>query len=391
MRTLGKWLGRVILSVLILLGVFFAIAPPLAEHVLNPTPRVDPGPVSAPAAELHANLTIGDWHADSLLWKRDLLKRASRGQIDLPRLIDGNVALQVFTAVTKSPSGLNYEANSAEAPDDITKLAIGQLWPVRTWGSLLERALYQSEKLHRFADASEGKLRIIRTRSDLEAVLAARAVGKTVVGALLGIEGSHPLEGDLGNMDLLDEAGHRVIGLQHFFDNDIGGSLHGMSNSGLTNFGRVVVNEIQNRGMVLDLAHSSPRVAAEVVEMVESPVILSHTGLYSHCESRRNLLDPLMVAIARTGGVIGIGYWRDVNCADGPDGVAAAIRAAIEVVGEDHVSLGSDFDGLVHPTFDTSDLAALTQALMDEGLNETQIRKVMGENMVRVLRARLAD
>lgn len=389
MRTFGKWLGRVLFGLAVLLTAFLTVAPGYVERGRNAMAPHDPWPVSAEAQALHETLLVGDWHADSLLWKRDLLKRGSRGHVDLPRLIEGNVGLQVFTAVTKSPAGQNYEANATDAFDNITALAIGQLWPVRTWGSLLERALYQAEKLHRFAEASGGQLRIIRTRADLEEVLTARASGETVVGALLGIEGSHPLEGDLANLDALEAAGHRVIGLQHFFDNDIGGSLHGLANAGLTDFGREVVAEIERRGMVLDLAHSSPRVAAEALQLVSSPVIVSHTGIYSHCEVKRNFLDALMVEVARTGGVIGIGYWKDVTCDDSPAGVAGAIKAAIDVVGEDHVSLGSDFDGSVGTAFDTSELPALTQALMDAGLTEPQIRKVMGENMVRVLRARL--
>ena len=93
--------------------------------------------------------------------------------------------------------------------------------------------------------------------------------------------------------------------------------------------------------------------------------------------------------IVATGGVIGIGYWANVICDGSPDGVAAAIKAAIAAVGEDHVSLGSDFDGSVPTGFDTSELAALTHALLAEGVSEAEIRKMMGENMLRVLRARL--
>ena len=117
---------------------------------------------------------------------------------------------------------------------------------------------------------------------------------------------------------------------------------------------------------------------------------MSHTGLHSVCPVTRNFPDELMQAIAETGGTIGIGYWADVLCeAPTPDAVARTIKAAIGVVGEDHVSLGSDFDGSVETGFDTSELAAVTDALLRAGVSEDQIRKVMGENMVRVLRARL--
>ncbi|EAQ10417.1 membrane dipeptidase, partial [Maritimibacter alkaliphilus] len=109
----------------------------------------------------------------------------------------------------------------------------------------------------------------------------------------------------------------------------------------------------------------------------------------SHCDTKRNYPDDVMQAIAATGGVIGIGYWEDVTCDDSPLGVARTIQAAIDLVGEDHVALGSDYDGTVTTGFDTAELAALTQAMLDIGLTEAQIRKVAGGNMVRVLRDRL--
>ncbi|MCA0869673.1 dipeptidase [Seohaeicola saemankumensis] len=391
MRSFGKWLGRLLLLAVIV-GVigFFTVLPRYVEDASNAVVPHAPYAVSDRAAALHPTLTIGDWHADSLLWSRDITRRGSRGQVDIPRLQEGNVALQVFTAVTKSPAGLNYDNNSAEAFDNITLLAVAQLWPPRTWNSLLERALYQAEKLHEAQAAAPEQLRIIRSRADLDALLEARAAGAPMVGGLLGIEGAHPLEGDLANLDRLVEAGHRLIGLQHFFDNELGGSLHGVSGSGLTEFGRAVVKEVARRGLVLDLAHSSPQVVRDVLEITDIPLVVSHTGVHGHCPVKRNLDDALMQQVAATGGVIGMGYWAEVTCDDmTPAGVAAMVRAAIDTVGEDHVSLGSDFDGAVETAFDTSELAALTSALLDAGLSEEQVRKVMGGNMVRVLRARL--
>ncbi|MGB1388539.1 MAG: dipeptidase [Paracoccaceae bacterium] len=390
MRILGKWLGRLLLLVLLGLGAFLWFGPGIADKLMNPVDYRGPYTVTNAAQTLHDGMVVGDWHADTMLWTRDINQRYDRGHVDLPRLIEGGVGLQVFTAVTKSPSGLNYDENSAEAWDDITTLSMAQLWPPRTWTSLLERALYQAEKLHEAEADSDGRLRIIRTRADLDAVLAARTSGETVVGGLLGVEGAHPLELKLENLDKLEAAGHRVIGLQHFFDNGLGGSLHGISGAGLTDFGRDVVREIASRGLVLDLAHSSPQVAWDVLEITDMPLIVSHTGLYSFCPVKRNFPDDLMIAIAQTGGTIGLGYWGEVACGQiEPAGIAAMIKAAINVLGEDHVSLGSDYDGTVKTAFDTSELAALTSALLEAGVSEAQIRKVMGENMVRVLRARL--
>lgn len=379
------------LLALIVLGVagFLGFAPGYVENGRNVVKSHAPYPVSAQAQALHDTLTIGDWHADTLLWKRSLLDRADRGHVDLPRLIEGNVAIQMFTAVTKSPAGQNYDENSDAALDNITLLAVGQLWPPRTWDDLTERALYQAARLYGYAEASEGQLRVITTRAELDQLLVDRAAGQTVVGGLLGIEGAHALEGDLANLDRLVDAGHRMIGLHHFFDNALGGSLHGQNADGLTDFGRQVVTAVAERNLILDLAHSSPQVARDVLAMTAMPVVVSHTGIHGVCPVKRNYTDDLMQDIAATGGVVAIGYWADVTCDDSPAGVAAVIKAAIEALGEDHVSLGSDFDGSVATAFDTSELAALTHAMLETGLTEDQITKVMGENMLRVLRARL--
>ena len=116
---------------------------------------------------------------------RDILERADRGHTDVPRLAEGNVAVQVFTTVTKSPRGQNYDQNSAEAGDNITPLFMGQLRPLRSWFSLRERALVQAEALVRAAEAAPDQLRLIRTRADLQAVLDARAGGQRILGAVL--------------------------------------------------------------------------------------------------------------------------------------------------------------------------------------------------------------
>ncbi|WP_299297205.1 dipeptidase [uncultured Tateyamaria sp.] len=390
MRLVKRILAVLLALVVVAVGAFLAIAPGYVERSRNEVVPHDPYPVSDTARALHNTLMVGDWHADSLLWQRDISKRATRGHVDLPRLIEGGVALQVFSAVTKSPAGQNYSSNSADTFDNITPLAIGQLWPPRTWDSLLERAVYQAERLHRVAKRAPDRLSVITSRADLEAHLDMRANGGTAVGGLLGIEGAHALEGEIANMERLEAAGHRIIGLHHFFDNELGGSLHGVSGEGLTDFGRAVVREIEARGMVLDLAHSHANVARDVIAMTDMPVIVSHTGLHGFCPVQRNFEDEVMIAVAQTGGVIGLGYWGSILCRDAtPDAIAAMIVQAVDTVGADHVSLGSDFDGSVKTAFDTSELPALTHALTAAGLDDDTIAKVMGGNMIRVLRARL--
>lgn len=384
----GKLMKGIALLLVVGTAAFFIFAPGYVERNMNPVTMPDEGwPVSEAAESLHQELVIGDWHADSLLWDRDLLKRGKRGHTDIPRLVEGNVALQVYTTVTKSPRGQNYSENSTEAPDNITPLFMGQLRPIRSWFSLRERALVQAEDLHDMAEDAPDRLQVIRSRDDLVTLLAARENGTQLVGVMLGSEGGHPLEGELANLDVLYDAGFRVMGLTHFFDNELGGSLHGEggSGAGLTEFGQQVVTAMVEKGMVIDLAHASPQMVRDVLAIEGTQPILSHTGINGHCASHRNLEDGLMKAIASKDGVIGIGYWADVVCGSSPADIAGAIKAAIALVGADHVSLGSDYDGSVDVPFDAAHLPALTQALLDAGLSEPQIAKVMGGNMMRYL------
>lgn len=381
------------LLVAVVLGVagVFLFGPGIVDRGMNRVAAHDPWPVGAAARAMHARLIIGDLHGDSLLWDRDLTRRSDRGHMDLPRMRDGHVAVQVFTTVTKSPAGLNYDRNAADARDDITLLSIAQLRPVRSWFDLTERALAQAAALQATADAAPDQLRILRSRADLDALLAAREEGAQVIGGILGAEGGHALSGDLANLDRLYDAGFRLIGLTHFFDNDLAASLHGEAGSGggLTDFGRSVVRKMVERHMIIDLAHVAPKAARDVLNMIEVPVVVSHTGIHGQCPSVRNLPDELMKRIAAEGGLIGIGYWAGAVCDPSPTGIAASIAAAIALVGADHVALGSDFDGAVETAFDVSELPALTQALIDAGLDEGVIAKVMGGNMVRFLEAAL--
>ena len=384
-RRIFLWLLALITLAALVVAVW---GPGVVESRLNPLTMPKEGwPVSAEAAALHDRLVIGDWHSDALLWDRDILDRADRGHTDVPRLIEGNVALQVFTTVTKSPRGQNYSQNTAEAPDNITPLFIGQLRPLASWFSLKERALVQAAALRRAAERAPDQIVLIRSAEDLRQLLAARQAGAKTVGALLGSEGGHPLEGEIANLQVLYGAGFRLLGLTHFFDNELGGSLHGKGgpNSGLSDFGREVVAGMLERRMVIDLAHASPQMVRDVLAIPGARPILSHTGIHGRCATPRNLPDDLLKAIADKGGVIGIGYWSDVVCGKTPAAIAETIKTAIALLGEDHVSLGSDYDGSVDAPFDVAHLAALTQALMDAGLTEDQIAKVMGGNMMRYL------
>ena len=377
--------GLVILAVV----VVFSLAPGYLERGMNVVEKHIPYEISEQASQLHRQLVVGDWHTDSTLWKRDLADRSDRGHVDIPRLQEGNVMLQVFTTVTKSPRGQNYEHNETDAADNITLLALVQLWPLDTWRSLTARAVHQAEKLHELAERIPQDFRLIRSQQELSDFVRARQSQPKLVGGLIGTEGSHALDGELSNIKLLYDKGFRMMSLQHFFDNKLGGSLHGSSGAGLSEFGRQAVKQMQALDIILDVSHSSEQAVQDVLDISTKPLVVSHTGFKGHCDSPRNISDELMKRIADAGGLIAVGYWDGAVCGNSPQKIAEAILYGVSLVGADHVSLGSDFDGTVTTSFDTSELAVLTQALLDAGADNATIHKVMGGNMLLFLQANL--
>lgn len=360
----------------------YMLGPSLFENAQNIVAGDKGAEPSAVTLELHASLDIADLHADTLLWYRSLLERSDRGQVDLPRMIDGNMAVQMLTTVTKSPSGQNYDLNSAEAGDNITLLALVQRWPLATRDSLFARAVYQAERLHSFASESDD-LEVVTSSEELKQVLKAREAGDNKVAALLGTEGSHALDGDLGNIQRLYDAGFRMMSLQHFFDNKLGGSLHGESNAGLTEFGRRAVLEMDSLGIMIDVSHSAPQVVDDVLNLIDNPLIVSHTGFKGHCDRKRNISDALITRIAKRGGLIGVGFWSEAVCGEDIAAIADSIAYGIESFGLGAVALGSDWDGGVTTPIDASDLAYLTSALLHRGLTPEEVRAVMGGNTIR--------
>lgn len=367
---------------------FFGFAPGYVEGSMNQIDGKALIAVSEEAKALHKTLTIVDLHSDSLMWNRDINDRADRGHMDVPRLQEGNVALQLFSSVTKTPKGQNYDGNSDET-DNITLLTVAQLQPVKTWSSLVERSLYHAAKRNAAVSGSDGLLKPIDTARQLDALLSARQKSPRQVGAMITIEGLQNLEGNASNLDRLYDAGFRMAGLTHFFDNELGGSMHGLKKGGLTPFGRDIVRRMEAKGMIIDIAHLSHTGVAELLAMARRPVVSSHGGVQATCKVNRNLTDDEIRGVAKTGGVIGIGYWEGAVCSTDPRAAARAMKHVRNLVGIAHVALGSDYDGATSVRFDTSQLTQVTQALMDEGFSEAEIRAVMGENALRVIRAGL--
>ncbi len=371
----------IVVAILVMGWLYLGLRLESWVNVVEPVRLPEVGPR---AEALHGTSFVADLHADSLLFGRDLLERDTMGHVDLPRLQEGGVALQVFSLPTIVPFGLNIESNSGDGLDMLTLAGIVQLSPTALLGPT-GRALHAADRLADFAAASDGEFILIQTRADLAALQDARAAGADVTGALLAIEGAHALESEPGNLTRLFDAGYRMIGLTHFFDNDYAGSAHGLERGGLTPLGRETILEMERLGITLDLAHLAPRAVDEALDLSTRPTVFSHGGVRGTCDNQRNLSDEHVRRIAEGGGVVGIGYWEWAVCGTSMQDVARALAYVVRLVGAEHAGLGSDYDGGTTVGFDTSHLAALTQALLDEGLSESEVRKVMGDNVLRVL------
>jgi membrane dipeptidase len=381
-----------VILVVLLIGFFiffFGFAPSVVEKSLNPVINKPPYQVSEKARQLHEKLLVADLHADALLWNRNLLEKSDISQVDVPKLLEGNVALQAFTVVTKTPRGLNIERNDDNS-DNIFWLALAQRQPLENLSSLTKRALYQAAKLKEYSEKSGGKLVLIKTKTDLKNFLERRKTER-IVGGWLGIEGAHALDGKIENLDVLFDAGFRMMSPSHFFDNDIGGSAHGTEKYGLTEKGKEMIRRMEAKGMLVDLAHASSKTIDDVLAIAAKPVLVSHTGVKGTCDNQRNLSDEQLRAIAKTGGVIGIGFWDTAVCGESAQAIAKAIRYAANIVGAQHVALGSDFDGSVKVPFDTSGEALITEALLNENFSEDEIARIMGGNVIKLLSENLPD
>ena len=370
----------IILFVIYLIGI--NTVPQYVESQRNPVKLAAPYTVSPEAQALYDSLDfIADLHCDALLWGRNLNKRGDRGHVDFPRMREANVALEMFTIVSKSPAGQNMQSNSEDAFDNITPLTIAKGESPWNWFSLINRTLSQSEALADFVENEEEKAIFIKNKADLIRLIEARKSDKQVIGAMLGIEGGHALEASLENLDKVYAAGVRMIGPTHFFDNEFGGSAHGEKGTGLSDFGKSAVGKMNELGIFIDLAHSSPAIVDDVLKITTKPVMVSHTGVRAVLDSQRNLSDDQIKKIAAKGGIIGIAFFDMAVGEPELPNIIASIKHVRDLVGVEYVALGSDYDGSVAVPFDITGLPLIVEGLMKAGFSEAEIRAVMGENV----------
>lgn len=373
-----KILTLIILSLLFIYYLVTLFVPGIIDKDHNEVRQNPPYHVSEKARFIYNSLDfISDMHCDALLWKRNLLKDNDFGQVDIPKMLKANIGLQAFTIVTKSPKGQNFDQNSGDS-DNISSLYFVQGRPMN---SLTKRAISQCKNLYQFAEESDGNFRVITTSSGFKKYLTEKTNNKNITAGFLGVEGAHALDGKIENVQVLFDHGVRMMAPTHFFDNKLGGSAHGISGLGLTDFGKAVINKMVELNMIIDIAHCSPELIDDIFSMNSGPVVSSHTGVKGTCDNVRNLPDVHIKSIAKSGGLICIAMFEKAVCGVDAKATAEAIKYTADLVGVDHVALGSDFDGSVTTPFDITGLPLILDELIQMSFTEEEIQKIMGENV----------
>ena len=327
---------------------------------------------SSDAQALHAMHPAIDLHADTLMWTRwlgyDLLARhdpwwpraALGGHVDLPRMIEGGMGAQFFGLVSVPVA--RQERGLARAVDE------------------------QIDALQEAIARRPSALRLVRTAAEVE-----RCRAEGVIGALLGIEGAHALEGDLDRLEAFARRGVRYLGFLHFSANDAGYPSYGRGRhdqSGLTRWGHELVERCESLGVLVDLAHLNKRGLLDACAQATKPPIVSHTGVLGAFRHWRNIDDEQLRAVAEKGGCVGVIFCPRYLGGDGLEPVVKHLRHIVDVVGEDAAALGSDWDGFILPTQplnNPSGLPLLTDALLSTGVPERVIGKILRGNILRVL------
>jgi len=322
------------------------------------------------AEELHRSSIVIDAHCDTVQLIADqnyaLDERHETHHLDLPRMKEGGITAQIF-AVFVRPTYLPGQATA--------------------------RALHLLDVLHQTAEACSEDLLLVERPDD---ILEAKREGK--VGMILGLEGAEALGGDLRVLRMMYRLGVRNLGLTWNFRNQAADGVgEERTGGGLTHFGVALVEEMNRLGMVIDIAHLAPAGVEDVLAVSQAPVIASHANAraLNGNDYRRNLTDAQLEKIAENGGVVGVTFVPAFVDSD-PDMASVSrvldhMEHMMKVMGEDHVGLGSDFDGF--RTYnrpigleDVSKMPAITAELLRRGHGETTIRKILGGNFLRVFR-----
>jgi len=333
--------------------------------------------ISTEAVEVHQAAEVIDLHVDSFIWTRilgyDLRKRHGRGllgaryysSVDFPRALEGGMTGAIW-AITTSP----------------IRTARGRQ---RAFRDNLARLRSIIDSVDEFA--------LVRTEAEYR---AARAAGKH--GAFIGIQGGNALDSDAAALDAIEDDAVVRITLVHLSNSGLGESSSPARlrrGHGLSTRGREYVEALDARRIFVDLAHISQRGFADAVEVHDPslPLIATHTGASGAHRSWRNLDDDQLRAIADSGGVIGVifhgGFLGDPYFHGGSaERIIEHVAHIIDVVGEDHAAIGSDYDGAIIPPRDLAtclELPRLSQRMLERGWSAERIHKVLGGNFLRAL------
>ena len=333
-----------------------------------------------PARRIHADALVVDVHAHG------------------PRFVPQPFrAMYRFVNRRTMPPDLGFDVLGAGGVDAVVAKAVGDPIVTRLYrGDPWRAVLAQIDQLVLEIRGLGGAVVV-----DGAGVCAARAAG--VASLILGVEGADAIGSDLDRIDELHRLGVRMMVLVHLGDNQIGTTAMPWQSyvgsvpvgrrrpSGLTPFGRSVVQRMNEIGMVIDVSHADRRTTLDIAGVSRHPIVASHSGARACQDFARYLSDEEVVAIAGTGGIIGL--WPYFHRGRGVASVrelAAHTRHLAELVGAAHLCIGTDMNGvpgLMAGYRGEMDFPVLTEALSEAGLSDAEVRPVLGENFVRVLRA----
>ncbi len=354
--------------------------PPIrfTDHRRDPAAWAASLGISAEAVDIYLASDVIDLHVDSFIWHRifgyDLTRRHGHGllgarcysQVDFPRILEAAMTGAVWIITTN---------------------------PARSSRGRLRALQRNLAELRLLFDGVSDQLQLVRSTAEYR---AARAAGKH--GAFVGIQGGNALDYDLDAIDTLDDIVLRIT-LVHLSSSPLGVTSSPAalgSDTGLTDLGRSFVERLNARKIFVDLAHISRRGFFDAVAIHDrsQPLLVTHTGVCGVHPHWRNLDDEQLRAIADTGGTIGIMYHApflgDPLWAGKASTIVDHLAHVVATVGEDHASLGSDWDGAIHPPRDMPtclELPRLVQHMLDRGWSAERIHKILGGNFLRVVEA----
>ena len=325
------------------------------------------------ACDMHSRILTLDTHCDTPMFFPqgvDFGSRDERILVDLHKMAEGRQDATIMVAYLPQPQ--LGETFSSKVDFDVN--------------GPMEYADLIFDKIEELVDKNKRYLSIARTPADL---YADKRQGRRSI--MLGIENGLALNGQLQNLNHFAQRGIVYMTLCHNGDNDICDSARGCNtHNGVSQFGQQVIREMNRLGIMVDLSHAAEKSFYDALDISSEPIVCSHSSCRALCDHPRNLTDAQMRALAAKGGVMQVTMYNGFLVKDGEATVADALRHlehAIEVMGIDHVGIGTDFDGDggIRGLASSSDLVNLTRQLLARRYSERDIQKIWGGNFLRVM------